>query len=123
MKIDRIACLTFALLIASHFIAAGQCSEFYGMTSDGGKYNGGTIFRTTGYGDSLSSCYSSVINAEGTAPYGYLCKADNGKFYGMTSSGGINYIGVLYEWDPLTNIYTKKLDFAATRREVGHRVR
>jgi uncharacterized repeat protein (TIGR03803 family) len=113
----RILCrITFfaIILIVSHLRTYGQCSEFYGMTSDGGKNNSGTIFRTNGYGDSLGTLYSPFINGEGRSASGDLCKAANGKFYGMTAAGGKNYIGVLYEWDPLTNIYTKKLDFDAT---------
>jgi uncharacterized repeat protein (TIGR03803 family) len=114
MKFRRIFLITMALLILAHYVAIGQCSVFYGMTSDGGKYNGGTIFRTNGYGDSLGTVFSPELSSDGRSPYGDLCKAENGKFYGMTSAGGSNYIGVLYEWDPLTNKYTKKLDFNGT---------
>jgi len=38
-------------------------------------------------------------------------QASNGKLYGMTSSGGSNNSGVLFEFDPATGTYTKKLDF------------
>ncbi len=112
--ICRIAFYAIVLLIGSHLRAYGQCPEFYGMTSDGGKHNGGTIFRTNGYGDSLNIMYSAELSSDGRAPYGDLCKAQNGKFYGTTSAGGRNYIGVLYEWDPLTNKYTTKFDFNGT---------
>jgi uncharacterized repeat protein (TIGR03803 family) len=38
----------------------------------------------------------------------------NGKFYGLTYAGGINNAGVIFEWDPTTNTYTKKFDFNTT---------
>ena len=34
----------------------------------------------------------------------------NGKFYSMTSQGGTNNLGVIFEWDPVTNIYIKKFN-------------
>jgi hypothetical protein len=36
----------------------------------------------------------------------------NGKFYSTASRGGRNDAGVIFEWDPLTNIYTKKIDLS-----------
>ncbi|MGZ8559033.1 MAG: hypothetical protein ACXWWC_11895 [Chitinophagaceae bacterium] len=28
----------------------------------------------------------------------------------MTLYGGINNVGVIFEWDPVTNVFTKKID-------------
>jgi uncharacterized repeat protein (TIGR03803 family) len=114
MKFKQVSLLIITLLISTNYVVVGQCSGFYGMTSNGGKFNGGTIFQTTGYGDSLNAVFSPVISGGGTVPYGGLCKASNGKFYGTTSSGGANYVGVLYEWDPLTREYKSKYDFDGT---------
>ncbi len=35
----------------------------------------------------------------------------DGKFYGLTFSGGAKDDGVIFEWNPDTNTYTKKIDF------------
>ncbi len=42
----------------------------------------------------------------------------NNKFYGVTKFGGDNLYGTLYEYDPATNIFTKKHDFDYA---TGHR--
>jgi len=49
-------------------------------------------------------------SANGANPRGDLTLV-NGKFYGMTSAGGAHNAGVIFEWDPTTNIYQKKYDF------------
>ncbi|MBL0072025.1 MAG: hypothetical protein IPP34_09530 [Bacteroidetes bacterium] len=41
-------------------------------------------------------------------------KAQNGKYYGVTYEGGIYNVGVIYEYDYLTNIFQKKFDFSVT---------
>jgi uncharacterized repeat protein (TIGR03803 family) len=47
----------------------------------------------------------------GIHPVGHLIQADNKKIYGMTDGGGLYNRGVLFEWDPATDIYKKMLDF------------
>ncbi len=49
-------------------------------------------------------------NISGAYPQGSL-SISNGKFYGMTTYGGASGVGVIFEWNPATNIYTKKMDF------------
>ena len=50
----------------------------------------------------------------GSLPMGDLLQATNGKMYGMTSDGGAMYCGTLFEYDPVTEIINKKLDFNNT---------
>jgi len=38
----------------------------------------------------------------------------NGTLYGVDTNGGLNGDGALFEWDPDTDIYSKKLDFEAS---------
>jgi uncharacterized repeat protein (TIGR03803 family) len=84
--------------------------RFYGMTSAGGANDCGVIFEW----DPATNIFTKKIDFVGTAmgrnPYGLL-SLEGGKFYGMTSSGGINNMGVIFEWDPVTNVFNKKLDF------------
>jgi hypothetical protein len=42
---------------------------------------------------------------------GSLLLAANGKIYGLTSTGGVNDDGVLFEFDPTTSVFSKKIDF------------
>lgn len=85
--------------------------KFYGMTTIGGANDYGVLFEW----DPVTNAYAKKLDfngdANGSLPYGSLIQADNGKLYGMTSLGGENDCGVLFEWDPATDAYTKKLDF------------
>lgn len=88
--------------------------KLYGMTSGGGVNNMGVLFQY----DPTTSIYSKKLDfsgfLNGSSPHGSLIQGSDGKLYGMTSGGGINNLGVLFQYDPATSIYTKKLDFAGT---------
>lgn len=86
--------------------------KFYGMTYEGGLNEGGVIFEW----DPISNTYITKQNLQrfspdGCNPAGSLTFS-NGKFYGMTLDGGSSFYGVIFEWDPVTNVYTKKQDFS-----------
>ena len=86
--------------------------EFWGMTNRGGIDFLGTIFKTDVNGTGLIVQKSFTTSFSGARPTrGQLTLAPNGKFYGLTSQGGSNDQGVLFEFDPTTNTYSKKLDF------------
>jgi uncharacterized repeat protein (TIGR03803 family) len=116
MKTKWLAFLSVCLFIAFHLPIIGQSPEFYGMTSEGGKYNGGCVFKINRKSGQLKIIKDFEIQNEGKNPYSDLCRADNGKFYGMTSQGGKYNLGVLFEWDPATNEYNKKLDFNGSEK-------
>ena len=44
----------------------------------------------------------------------------NNKFYGMTSFGGAQDSGVIFEWDPAVNIYTKKIDLSSATGSIPY---
>ena len=97
--------LTAILLVSSNYAQNG----IWGMTYEGGQSNIGTIFKTDNSGNNQSVVYSFPLENEGANPeYTKLCQASNGKLYGMTSGGGSNSYGVLFEYDPSTNTFTKK---------------
>jgi len=91
----------------------------YGMSNrsyieSGGRE--GTIFKCN-----LSTSTINILHAftgeDGYRPKGSLTKASNGKLYGMIEHGrktveGVEYeFGVLFEFDPVSNTYTKKIEF------------
>jgi uncharacterized repeat protein (TIGR03803 family) len=88
--------------------------NFYGTTSTGGNGAGvsGTVFEITPAGK-LTTLYSFCPNypscgTDGRSPLGLL-QATNGNFYGVTSSGGNNAHGTIFEITPagkLTTLYT-----------------
>lgn len=85
--------------------------KLYGLTSEGGIGNAGTLFE---YNPGIGT-YTTKIDFEvaidGKNPWGALTLATNGKLYGMTRNGGIHNVGVLFEFDPSSGVYTKKFDF------------
>lgn len=89
--------------------------KLYGTTSQGGAFNTGTIFEydpaTNVYTKKFD--FSSNVSTTGDNPRGGLLLYNN-KFYGLTAGGGINYAGTLFEWDPATNVFTKKYDFTGS---------
>lgn len=88
--------------------------KLYGMTTIGGTSNMGVLFEY----DYLTKIFTKKIDfddvAKGNEAYGSLMKASNGKLYGMTHSGGTYNKGILFEYDPATEIFTKKIDFDGT---------
>ncbi len=85
--------------------------KLYGMTYEGGTNNYGVLFEY----DAATSIYTKKLDFNGSAngryPIGNLMQAGNGKLYGLTSDGGTNFVGVLFEYNLTTNVYTKKMDF------------
>ncbi len=78
-------------------IQAGD-GDFYGTTSGGGTNGGGTIFKITSAG-TLTVLYNFCAKSkctDGANPLGELVQANNGIFYGTTSSGGIANKGTVF---------------------------
>lgn len=91
-----------SLLLASN-------GKFYGVTTYGGAFNSGSLFEF----DFNSNTYTKKFDftwAIGINPSGSLMEASNGKLYGTTEGGGIYGDGILFEFDIVTNILSKKID-------------
>ncbi len=84
--------------------------KLYGMTWSGGTNDLGTLFEF----DPSNSTFTKKLDfdgSKGSKPFGSLMESNNAKLYGMTSTGGTNDLGVLFEYTPATSTYSKKLDF------------
>jgi uncharacterized repeat protein (TIGR03803 family) len=71
-------------------LVQARSGDFYGTTSEGGTYGGGTVFKITARG-TLTTLYSFCTLAgcvDGSYPSGKLILAANGDFYGTTKYGG-----------------------------------
>ncbi|MCB2195038.1 MAG: T9SS type A sorting domain-containing protein [Bacteroidetes bacterium] len=112
----------FTLLILSAFILlqnqAYSQKELWGTTSDGGKYHAGVIYKTDLEGNNYTIEYNFPRHSGQYPEYTELYQASNGKLYGVTSDGGENYDGVLYEYDPVEKEYTVIHHF---KSEMGYR--
>ena len=92
-------------------IVSGQPKQLWGMTSHGGEYGGGTIFKTDENGNNHTVVYSFDVETPGSKPkHTKLCEAPNGKLYGMTTGGGQFNRGVIFEYNPIDGSYEKKID-------------
>ncbi len=77
-----------------------------GLTSNDG-YLAGTLYRLNLDGSDLSLLHSFAgvdgyndTNADGANPFMTLLKSGDGKFYGLTSAGGINGSGTIFSFTP-----------------------
>ena len=90
--------------------------KLYGMTSAGGSNGHGVIFEF----DPITSSYAIKFNFNetptGASPYGNLIEARNGKLYGLCRKGGVDGDGTLFEYAPISNVFSKKVDFKSTAR-------
>ncbi|MBI3511539.1 MAG: T9SS type A sorting domain-containing protein [Bacteroidetes bacterium] len=81
--------------------------KLYGMAMSGGANNQGGLFcydpATSNY-SLLYSLNSSV--GDGTTPYGSLLHAADGKFYGLTMTGGTNTVGTIFSFDESTSAFS-----------------
>ncbi len=109
MKNRKLKTLFITVVLMLSVITQAQNAEFWGMTTEGGVYNQGAIFKTDSEGDNQSVGYSFQL-VIGKYPKAGLCVAGNGKFYGVTSSGLHSKV-VLFEYDPVTSTYLEKLEF------------
>jgi uncharacterized repeat protein (TIGR03803 family) len=78
-------------------LVQGTDGYLYGVTQNGGAFNGGTIFRISTSGQ-YNLLYSLPQSYAGSA-YSGLVQHTSGLFYGMTEWGGPNYYGSLYSLD------------------------
>lgn len=74
--------------------------NFYGMTSQGGSSNDGVVFKVTPSGTETVLHSFSGGTTDGALPFGSLLQASNGNFYGVTSQGGPNNAGVIFQITP-----------------------
>jgi len=82
----------------------------YGMTSSGGATAAGVLF---GFNPSEGG-FTKLIDfatADGSLPQGTLMQASDGLLYGMTSAGGVNGVGVLFSYNPMSHVYANLYNF------------
>ena len=116
---------TLSLFLITLFLSTITKSQgiyrLWGMTQAGGADNNGAIFSADYAGNHFTPRFQfDHIQNAGAYPQGSELAAYNGKFYGMTSQGGEANMGVLFEWDPATNVYTRKVDFIGSNGGFPH---
>jgi uncharacterized repeat protein (TIGR03803 family) len=84
---------------------------FYGLSSWGGKYHSGVLYKFEADGGKFTKILDFDGEDKGKNGSDRMIYASNGKIYGTTVQGGVSDKGVLFEFDPQTESYTKILDF------------
>jgi uncharacterized repeat protein (TIGR03803 family) len=88
--------------------------KLYGMTQFGGINNKGVLFEY----NLTTTIFTKKLDFDGAnngrSSTAILIEAITGKLYGLTRAGGTNDKGVLFEYDFVTDTYTKKWDFDGT---------
>jgi len=108
---QKLTILSVLIMILSNWaIMSSQAQVLYGPTQNGGINTSGTIIKFDATTNTLTTAINLKNDVPGAKPVSSIVEY-NGKFYGVTTSGGSYDDGVIYEWDPSTNIYTKKFDF------------
>jgi uncharacterized repeat protein (TIGR03803 family) len=105
--------LIFTLLSVVLFYAL-RAQVLYGTTSIGGN-GGGTINQLLpATGVITADFIFDPQDGEYAARHNKLVQAQDGKFYGMTYTGGTYNGGTIYSYDTLTSTYAKLYDFDYT---------
>ncbi len=110
-KTIQVLCiLLISSLVYNLNMSAQTETDLWGMTRSGGD-GYGIIFKTDMNGENIETQYCFGENPGKYPEHTQLCEANNGKLYGLTAEGGVGDFGILFEYDPITFIYTKKFDF------------
>jgi uncharacterized repeat protein (TIGR03803 family) len=83
----------------------GDDGMFYGMTSAGGAHKHGTIFKINTDGTGFTKLYD-FVPATGISPHGGLTFDGADHLYGMTTAGGSNNYGVIFQINKDGSDYT-----------------
>jgi uncharacterized repeat protein (TIGR03803 family) len=73
----------------------GSDGNLYGTTANGGDFDQGVVFQMTLDG-TFSTIYVFAGDSDGGHPFAALIQADDGNFYGTTSSGGDSGMGTVF---------------------------
>jgi uncharacterized repeat protein (TIGR03803 family) len=93
-------------------LVQGSDGNFYGAAFNGGKYNGGDVFRFTPEGQ-FTNLYSFTGGSDGAFPYSSLVQGSDGNFYGTTYSYGNYDFGTIFEITTSGNL-TPLISFSGT---------
>src|SRR5688500_10644346 len=105
---SRLSLLLFLLLSGLNSFSQ---QSLWGVTTEGGNFGTGAIFRTDADGSNLQ-VKKSFYSIRGRSPFGNSLHATGqGKLYGMTSSGGSYLKGVLFEYDAANDSIIILVDF------------
>lgn len=87
--------------------------KYYGVTEFGGANGIGTLFSYDPGTGAYATLYS-MSSTSGGQPIRGMVQASNGRLYGTCSTNGANSYGTLWDFNPNTNAFTKRVDMTQT---------
>jgi uncharacterized repeat protein (TIGR03803 family) len=78
--------------------------RYIGTTAEGGTTNNGTLIEYLPATNTITVLHNFLGGSAGATPKGNVLEAPNGKLYGVTTEGGANGLGVIFEFTPSTNV-------------------
>ena len=87
--------------------------KLFSVANDGGPSDGGVLYEIDLTDSSFVLRHQFVDELGGQSPWGQLVEA-NGLLYGVTTSGGNHNDGVLFSFDPATDVFTVEHHFDET---------
>ncbi len=85
--------------------------QFWGTTEGGGIDGEGVLFSSRYDGTGLRPHKTFELKAPGRSPRDNGLVNYNGRLLGVMSGAGERDAGIIYEYNPVTNTYTKLIDF------------
>jgi len=85
--------------------------KIYGMTTQGGGPDAGTLYSVNLDGTNYQQLYTFQGQPDGSHPFGGLTMAGDSKLYGVTGQGGVSNAGTIFSYDTATQTYQKLADF------------
>ncbi len=89
-------------------------TSIYGMTTEGGFYSYGVIYRINPLTNKYTVLYNFHGNSDGAYPQGTFIKDSNGLLYGFTGQLGSGGGGTLFSFNPNTNALSTLVNFNGT---------
>lgn len=118
----KLTCIILLCSICITNVFAQQTqTQLWGMASEGGLDNNGTIFTYSHSQESLTSDYSFKNKTAGGKPdFTHMVADTSGKLFGMTTVGGFQDNGVIFEFNPVTSNYKVVYEFGRGQGSQPH---
>ncbi len=95
-------------------LTMGNDGYLYGMTSGGGANEEGVLFKVYPFSPIHQKLFDFDATTTGSYPKGNLILANDGYLYGMTSAGGANDKGVLFQFNSINSNCNSMFSFDGT---------
>lgn len=92
-------------------LVQGKDGMLYGVTAQGGDYDGGVLFALDPVNGLDTTMFLSLDDIGSDYPNGSLIQAKDGLLYGMTTQGGYSNYGTLFCYNPVSGIDSVVFDF------------